>query len=394
MKENSQIKNNSIVNIIVADQEYDAANHKFLWHEIHEQSGYLTIVVNIPADIVLSTIRKKTYRIAESKQGERLINKNFYVQRPFYTIRQELLPLSVVASKAFKKYTQRLFWKQIKRIVPNIDEKRINLLCYSAMWVDLLYASMPQMRIVYYLYDEVRKSEDGTVDNRRTFFDIEACRKSDYILAMSNKLLDCRLEYQDKIFVIGNGALQKVFEKAKSTEHRIPKSFGIVGNIRDWIDKDLLMELIKKRRDILFVFAGNIESNMQPFMQQVLKENNTLYLGKFTKEKVPGIYSLLEGVMVPYLANDFIRATRPIKIVESVFAGVPVITVPMEGYLPASFIRIAEDVDSFSKEMDFVIGHPIDLHSEEYLSFIRDNSWEKKAEKINSIFNDLQKRKG
>lgn len=386
-------KNNKdeVVNIIVADQEYDTANHKFLWHEIHAQSGYLTIVVNIPADIVLSTIRKKSYRIAEARKGDRLISKNFYVQRPFYIIRQELLPRSVVANNVFRKHTQRLFWKQIKRLVPDIEGKQINLICYSAMWVYLLYASMPQMRIVYYLYDEVRKSEDGTVDNRRTFFDIEACRKSDYILAMSNKLLECRLEYQEKIFVIGNGASQKIFENGKTTLHRIPKSFGVVGNIRDWIDKDLLFGLIQKRRDILFVFAGNIESNMLPFMQQVMKEDNTLYLGKFTKEKVPEIYRLLDGVMVPYLANDFIRATRPIKIVESVFAGVPVITVPMEGYHPASFIRIAEDVDSFSKEMDFVIENPIDLHSEEYLSFIRDNSWENKAEKINSIFNDLQK---
>lgn len=394
MKKISCTKKKSIVNIIVADQEYDAANHKFLWHEISEQSGYLTIVVNIPADIVLSIIRKKTYRIAEAWKGDRLIKKNLYIQRPFYTIRQELFPRSVVASKAFKKHTQRFFWKQIKRIVPNIEEKKINLLCYSAMWVDLLYASMPNMKIVYYLYDEVRKSEDGTVDERRTFFDIEACRKSDYILAMSKKLLNCRLEYQEKVFVIGNGASQKIFDKAKMTEHRITKSFGVVGNIRDWINKELLIELVKKRRDILFVFAGNIESNMYPFMQQVLKEDNTLYLGKFTKEKIPWIYSLLEGVMVPYLANEFIRATRPIKIVESVFAGVPVITVPMEGYLPASFIRMAEDVESFSKEIDYIIDNPIDLQSEEYLSFIHDNSWEIKAEKINSIFNDLQNRRG
>lgn len=385
----TQNKKESYINIIVCDQEYDSANHKFLWQEIAEQSGMLTIVVNIPADMVLSTLRKKTYRIVEARKGHREVFKNLYVQRPFYLIRQELLPLSVVSNTAFKKYTQRQFWKKIRQIVPDIEDKSINLLCYSAMWVDFLYASMPNMKLIYYLYDEVRKSEDGTVDKRRTYFDIEACKKSDYILAMSDKLLEGRMGQKDKIYIIGNGASQKVFSQSTGEPHRIPKSFGVIGNIRDWIDKDLFLSLIQKRRDILFVFAGNVETNMQSFMQQVLKEENTIYLGKFTKEKVPYIYKLLGGVLVPYLANDFIRATRPIKIVESVFAGVPVITVPMAGYQPSTFIRFAETVEEFSKAIDMLLESPVDIHSAEFLSFVKDNSWEHKAELINTFFKDL-----
>lgn len=380
---------NLSVNIVICDQEFDSANHKFLWHEIADQSGMLTIVVNIPADLVLSTLRRKIYRIKEARKGNREIRKNLIVQRPFYLIRQELLPLPVVSSSLFKKRIQRQFWKKIRQIVPDIEDKKINLLCYSAMWVDLLYSSMPNMKLIYYLYDEVRKSEDGTVDKRRTYFDIEACKKSDYILAMSEKLLEGRSDQKNKIYIIGNGASQKVFSQSTCNPHRIPKSFGVIGNIRDWIDKELLMGLIKKRRDILFVFAGNIERNMQQFMQQVLKEENTIYLGKFTKEKVPYIYKLLGGVLVPYLANDFIRATRPIKIVESIFAGVPVITVPMSGYQPSSFIRFAEDVEEFSQAIDILLENPIDLQSDEYLLFVKENSWEHKAGLINTFFNKL-----
>ena len=381
--------NKSYINIIVIDQEYNSANHKFLWREVADQSGFLTIVVNIPADFVLSIFCKKTYRIKEARENVRRIGKNYYVQRPLYLIRQEILPLSVVTSSSYKKHAQHMFWKQIRQIVPDMEGKKINILCYSAMWVDLLYGSMPNMKIIYYLYDEVRKSEDGTDDKRRTFFDIEACKKSDYILAMSAKLLECRMEQKDKIYVIGNGASQQVFSPLTSEPHRIPKSFGVIGNIRNWIDEDLLISLIKLRKDILFVFAGNIELSMQSFMQQVLKEENTVYLGKFTKEKVPYIYKLLEGVLVPYLSNDFIRATRPIKIVESVFAGVPVVTVPITGYQPSSFIRFAEDVEEFSQAIDALLENPIDIYSQDYRSFVRDNSWEYKAGQINSIFMEL-----
>lgn len=213
--------------------------------------------------------------------------------------------------------------------------------------------------------------------------------KSDYILAMSDKLLECRSEHKNKIYIIGNGASQKLFSQSTCNPHRIPKSFGVIGNIRDWIDKDLLLSLIQKRHDILFVFAGNVEVNMQLFMQQVLLEENTIYLGKFTKEKVPYIYKLLGGVLVPYLANDFIRATRPIKIVESIFAGVPVITVPMTGYKQSSFIRFAEDVEEFSRAIDMLLEKPIDIKSEKYLSFVRDNSREHKPGQINTFFSEL-----
>ena len=86
--------------------------------------------------------------------------------------------------------------------------------------------------------------------------------------------------------------------------------------------------------------------------------------------------------MIPYRHNDFIQATRPIKIVESIMAGVPVVTVPVNGYEKCSFIRFADTIDDFSEEIDYLLEHPINKDSIEYKNFVASNTWESIARRI------------
>ena len=123
-------------------------------------------------------------------------------------------------------------------------------------------------------------------------------------------------------------------------------------------------------------------------MQTLLNNyKNTFYYGIAKKEDIWDTYRMVDCVIVPYKANEFMAATRPIKIVEAVLAGTPVVTIPMDGYEETTFIRYATDADAFSQQIDFVTANPIDENDENYQAFIEQNTWKNKALLINKAMN-------
>lgn len=365
-----------VLYLIIASQDFESANHQNLWLEMAEQSGEDVMVANIHADYIVSRLTRKSYRIQEAKAAPVRISEHLSVMRPLLWIRQELLPESLywVARKGF--------WDSVKKAVPDVMERKVKLLVYNACWVKVLAQSHPDMSIGYYLFDEVRsEGRDGNINKKRYLQDEFACKNSNVIYTMTKMLEKSRREYNDNIITIGNGAVYPINrEKPVIT---FDKSVAFVGVFRDWIDRILLKELIKKRQDILFAFVGPVTPEMDHFFHELLNNcENTIYYGIVKKVQMPELYRRFNGIIIPYLNNPFVKATRPIKIVESILSGTPVVTIPMDGYEENEFIRFATTPDEFSEQIDYILANPINEGSESYRSFVNANTWQKKAEII------------
>jgi glycosyltransferase involved in cell wall biosynthesis len=76
--------------------------------------------------------------------------------------------------------------------------------------------------------------------------------------------------------------------------------------------------------------------------------------------------------------------------VESIFCGTPVITVPVDGYEPSSFLRFANTVEDFSNEIDYLKSNPINRNSTEYKLFLQENSWSRKSELILDVVRKIK----
>lgn len=369
--------------LVIASQDYKNANHKGLWEKLAEKTQEDVIVVNIPADRLVSTLMHHKDRIEDSKQKPHKINNHLTVVRPLLTVRPEVLPdqlFPVVAKE---------FWRYLDKAFPDLKECRLRIIVYNAYWVKILKKTRNNIFFAYYLFDEVRyNGKDNSINKKRYVHDEYACKNSDIVFAMSEVLAKSRSEYNDNIVVIGNGALKPkiIFDSVRKFTH----SFAFVGNFRNWIDEDLLRSLISKRKDILFVFAGTIENDMREFLRELLDSNmNTVWFGRVQKNNMGSLYRMFDGLIIPYKNNDFIRATRPIKIVESVLAGTPVVTIPMNGYKENSFIRFADSVEAFSRQINYLLDNPIDQDSDEYKEFVKTNTWDYKAEIIIKEFDRI-----
>lgn len=359
--------------VIVASQDYKNANHKNLWKEL--SIYHPVVVVNIAADYVVSNLRNKQYRIKEAKEEPLRESQNLSVVRALFFLRPELLP------SIFKRYVSRRFWAAVERCIPNYKDCCINFIVYDAVWVRIVDFTDKNVKIGYYLFDEVRyNGDDCSIDKKRYANDEYACQHSDVIFVMTKALAESRKCYNNHIVVLGNGS---VYSPTIEQTIYLERSVAFVGNFRNWVDNDLLEGLISKRRDITFAFAGSVEDDMLEFLEHLLNTyDNTLYMGKYTKERMIRLYRNFSAIMIPYRHNKFIQATRPIKIVESIMTGIPVITVPIDGYEECPFIRFADDVEAFSRQIDYVLANPIDLNSDCFKEFVSLNTWKEKAKII------------
>lgn len=363
------------VNLVFVAQEFESANHQDLWKILARESGLLTVVINIGADIPVTIWRRRLHRLREAAQGPIWIRDNLVLLRPFYLLRPE------VAGKLVNQVNMRLLRRWLKQIVPTIENVDVRALYYDGKWSTLLPMAVPGVRLFYYLMDEVRRiASSDEVHAGRTHWDRCACQVSEHIFLMTRELLDARSEFGFKATVIGNGSLR---QELTAPMVRDTRAVGIIGNIRNWIDCELLESLILIRQDLSFHLVGNVEDDMREFVDRLMRSySNVSYHGKVQRREVTDWYRRCGAVIVPYRQNSFIQATRPIKIVEAVFAGTPVVSVPMSGYVESSMIRFARDAGEFSRQLDHVLNGGIDLNSEEYIEFLASNSWDRVARDV------------
>lgn len=369
--------------VIIASQDYDKANHKLLWWQLAKQTRQPVVVVDIPADYIVSVLAHHKDRICEAKQGPRKITENLTVVRPLFLARPEILP-----DWMFPMVSKKL-WSCLNGTIEDLNKYRVNFLIYDARWVKILNHTRENIRIAYYLFDEVRyNGKDATIDKKRFVFDEYACKFSNIVFTMTSVLAESRKKLNANIVVLGNGA--EVPDANLTPKRKIENSVAFVGNFRNWIDEELLELIIQSMPDILFVFAGPVEDNMKTFLKVLLDTySNTVYFGCCHKEDMGMLYRMFNCVIIPYRKNEFIKATRPIKIVEAVLAGTPVVTVPINGYQQTDFIRFASDKNEFIKQIRWVIKHPIRINEKNYIDFVNNNMWSQKAriilEKLDAI---------
>lgn len=372
MNNKAVLKENLIV--VIVPQEYKDANHKYLWHCFARSNKTDVLILDISADFLVTLLFKKWYRIKEHKQGLIELGENIKKYRPFFAVRPEIMP------RRFSFLVRNALKNQLKKYYC-IDRYNVKFLVYDPKWVRILKGFSDRTQIYYFILDELKLYAHNDSEIRRNVIaDQFACKHCDYIFAMTEQIKLNRIEYIEKTTVIGNGSISNCLKK---NGPQINASVGFIGVFRNWIDDRLLIELISYRKDLLFCFVGPIEPDMREIMRMLLNSfNNTAYFGIAQKEEVIAYYKMFDVVVVPYKQNDFMYATRPIKIVESVFAGTPVVSIPMSGYKECSFIKYATSYMEFSNKIDELMEYPIDTLSQEYQNFIKENSWDTKSDII------------
>ncbi len=218
---------------------------------------------------------------------------------------------------------------------------------------------------------------------------------SNFIITTSNLLYERNLRNNSNTYLIENGFSQKTFaENSLNSINEVldlKKGFprpivGYVGNIKHWIDFDLIEFIVTSRKNWTFLFVGPFWTEYGHSYRKFLDNNKNVFVtGSISYSLFPSFLRLFDVGIIPFHQNKFMRAVNPNKFFEYMGAGLPVVSTDI-GDLKAKyseFVFVAHSRSEFLSHLDYLNN----LNVEEkvrmkmkILNYFRNYTWESKSQ--------------
>jgi glycosyltransferase involved in cell wall biosynthesis len=162
------------------------------------------------------------------------------------------------------------------------------------------------------------------------------------------KKLEQRLgiKIKNNIVILPPGIDLKVVEdlRQRSVHSIEPKSsfrIGFVGWLTEWQGLDILLDAVKRLKEKIFNVELFIigDGPLRKFIESTCKKENIKYVitGFVSHEKALEYISCLDVLVVPRKKSDTIESVIPLKAVEALALGVPVVATEQEVYYEYGF---------------------------------------------------------
>ncbi|NPV45579.1 MAG: glycosyltransferase [Armatimonadetes bacterium] len=154
------------------------------------------------------------------------------------------------------------------------------------------------------------------------------------VLTTSLPLYDSRRREHSNVLYTPNGVDTRLFRRALE-ELTVPCDMtdvchpivGYVGNVRWWLDCDLIETVVDAMSDTEFVFIGPI--SCQQVVDRLNTRTNVRFLGLKPRNSLPTYLRQFDVTLCPFRKDNYFQCARPLKILEYLSAGKPVVTTPL-----------------------------------------------------------------
>jgi glycosyltransferase involved in cell wall biosynthesis len=156
---------------------------------------------------------------------------------------------------------------------------------------------------------------------------------------------------------------------------------GFVGQINERLDRDLIRFVARAHPEWSIVFVGPILRGLDVGPLQALQ--NVHFLGPADLDRLPEFLKPMDVCMVPFLVNEHTRTMNPLKILEYLAAGKPVVSTPLpalRSYEP--HVGIAGSAAEFAAAVEQALAEDGDMQRRARAEFAGEHSWESRLEEI------------
>lgn len=181
-----------------------------------------------------------------------------------------------------------------------------------------------------------------------------------------------------KTLIIGHGVELSLFTRQTPRAPDFPLDsrpvVGFSGLLTNWLDYPLIAGVARKLPHWRFVFVGNVLVDIS-----ILKGlRNIEFLGKKDYEALPSYIQHWDVSIIPFRDSQQIRACNPLKLIEYLAAGPPVVSTDFPALAPhRSLIEICQTVDDFAAAIETALDDK-ERNAARQRS-IRDQSWAARA---------------
>ncbi|WP_434354799.1 glycosyltransferase [Parasalinivibrio latis] len=297
-------------------------------------------------------------------------------------------PITIPApsSRVSRKLAEWLLVYQLRPLVKKLSLEN------PVLWSSLptaadLCGKLGESSVIYYCGDDFGAlagvDHDVVLQHERVLVS-----KADKILAASPTL--CDKFPSDKCLLLPHGVDYDLFSNSAPRAKDLPDDghpiAGFYGSLSNWLDYDLLKHVITRLKHWRFVFIGNIEDERA---HDILRLKNVIYLGQRPHNQLPSYSQHWDVSLLPFSDNLQIRACNPLKLLEYLATGKPVVTTPFPALKP--YQHLVQTVAT-SRQMVSALEKSIsgkNVKSTQQLQEISTQTWDQRARDLTLLLEAL-----
>lgn len=229
-------------------------------------------------------------------------------------------------------------------------------------------------------FDEVDRAYIGSLEQA-------LLEEADHVLYVSHELLAEEADTAgDRAHFLDHGVDLELFRPRPATEEpedlrAIPHPrIGFFGGFDDYIiDFDLLERLARELPDAHLVLIGDATCPMTRFDSLP----NVHWLGHRPYEDIPRYGSGFDVALMPWLDNEWIRHSNPIKLKEYLALGLPVVSTDFpEAHHHTPWITIAAGADNFVAQVRAALDDHDELARARRRASVTGDSWDARSREL------------
>lgn len=331
----------------------------------------------------------KNWFFLENKNRENSDTQNFQVVKPI------IIPFNNF--KIIRKLNKHQIKKSIKKVMLKNRIVDPIVLTTFPCTCDLIGA-MGEILHIYYCVDDF-VNWPGVDRNLIEKMEEELILGSDLVFTTSmtlsaakqrpsknNSLLPHGVDFDH--FHSASGAIEKPEEITALNSPIV----GFMGAVSEWLDFDLILMLANAKPEWNFLFIGPVDTDISC----LLKYKNIRLIGKVPYEVLPKYASCFDVGIIPFQVNELTRSVNPLKLLEYLSLGIPVVST----YMPelerfSGAIDMVWDHDGFLKALEMNLLSDSIERRQERIEIARNHSWRTVASEFNaSVCAAIKKKSG
>ena len=299
-----------------------------------------------------------------------------------------------------------LVLRDLERLLNRMDMGPPILITNTPL-ADRIASDFPWHHVVYDIIDDYIQTSWAPADAPER--ERRLLRRADCVFCGTYSLFEKKRGIRPDIEYIPCGVETGHFMKATDPETpvpddiaRLPKPIaGYFGAVNERIDADLLVYLAESLPDVSIVLIGPVFADFKlsdfdtrwasvlpgpdsPGFRLKHKPDNLHFLGLRSYDVLPNYLKAFDVCLLPYVLNDVTRDIHPVKVLEYLAPGKPVVATPIPDIVRFydGIVAIAGSPREFAEKTERLLKFDLPGDRRKRMDFAQPKTWENMAERM------------
>jgi len=287
----------------------------------------------------------------------------------------------VLRDLSLKDETVKEIFESIKRLVGgHFDGKTLTFVLHP-VWSKVVQ-KFKDRKVVYDMMDLYSGFSEAKPE--LVIAEEQLVKESKLVLTTADNLYKYAKRFNSNVEMVRNGCDFERFSDIKkngvldSLDDR--PIVGYFGALNDWLDVDALEYAVKENRDKYFVLIGSINTGK---VKKLYRYSNVFFFGEVKHSELGGYLAYFDVCTIPFILNDLIKSTNPVKFYEYIASGKPVVSARLpELEIYKDICYLYDSSEDFSKCIYKGLYDEEKKSVTKRIEVAKENSWEKRIEKL------------